>query len=65
MAIRDRAIPKEKDGDALAGEVGQIKSQGFPWWMMIIGLIIIGTFALIQFNEGFKDAFVRELSWYH
>ncbi len=57
MAIRDRAIPKEKDGDALAGEVGQIKSQGFPWWMMIIGLIIIGTFALIQFNEGFKDAF--------
>lgn len=57
MAIRDRAIPKEKDGDALIGEVGQIKNQGFPWWMVIIGLIIISTFALIQFNEGFKDAF--------
>ena len=56
MALTDNtAFQKNNNENTPAGM--QEKKQDFPWWMVVVGMVILTTFFLIQFNPDFKDAF--------
>ena len=55
MALTDNTVFRKNNEDTPAGMQG--KKQDFPWWMVVVGIVILTTFLLIQFNPDFKDAF--------
>ena len=56
MAVTDNTIFQKNKDDLPAGL--QQKKQDFPWWMVVVGIVILTTFFLIQFNPDFNDAFM-------
>lgn len=57
MVVKDSALSQKSEGDLQGISQAHIKKQEFPWWGVIIGLVIVTTFLLIQFNPSFKEAF--------
>ncbi len=56
MAVTDNTIFQKNKDDLPVGL--QQKKQDFPWWMVVVGIVILTTFFLIQFNPDFNDAFM-------
>ncbi|HAF62134.1 MAG TPA: amino acid ABC transporter [Anaerolineaceae bacterium] len=56
MAVTDSTLFQKNKDEMSPGLQG--KKQDFPWWMVVIGIVIMATFLLIQFNPDFNDAFM-------
>lgn len=56
MALTDNTAFQKNNNEHTPAGI-QEKKQDFPWWMVVVGIVILTTFFLIQFNPDFKDAF--------
>jgi polar amino acid transport system permease protein len=55
MALTDNTVYQKNKENTPTGIQG--KKQDFPWWMVVVGIVILTTFFLIQFNSDFQEAF--------